>query len=278
MMQFTNRMVAGIVVLMAAAVPRAAPQEPAATTTFDVVSVKLNRSGTTQSNIKVTGGAAITNLPLRPVIQLAYGISQPSRLVGFPSWVETDRYDIVAKGTINSLEERRDALRAMLADRFKLVTHMEKRSIPTFNLVLVRADGTLGPSFKPSALNCLAQPAPGQLGGGLLGSAAVQEPGCLQRTGPGEVELKGFPLATFVAFLSIAQQRPVVDRTSLAGNFDIHLVFGPEPIPGRPIDPVTEGRPVLVTALQEQLGMKLEASTQPEDVLVIDRVSRPEEN
>jgi uncharacterized protein (TIGR03435 family) len=256
----------------------ASPQtsSPAAGKTFDVVSVKVNHSGTTQSNINFTDGAMITNLPLRPVIQLAWGISQPARLIGYPDWVNTERFDIVAKGTIGNLDERREALQAMLADRFGLAAHMEQRTMPTFNLVLARGDGRLGPLFKASPLDCLGQAVAGRRGGGP--PAPPPNPECVQRTGPGEVELKGFPLSTFVALLSLSQGRPVVDRTGLMGNFDIHLTFAPVPLPGRAPDPITDGRPLLVTALQEQLGMKLEASTQPEDVLIIDRVSRPDEN
>src|SRR6476646_8917544 len=89
--------------------------------TFDAVSVHKNTSGTAQgANTQFTqGGVTFTNMQLRPIIQFAYGISQPARLVGVPDWANAERFDIVARGTVKSLDDRRAMLQAMLADRFK---------------------------------------------------------------------------------------------------------------------------------------------------------------
>ena len=235
---------------------------------FDVASVHPNTSQTMQTNISFTaGGVTFTNLQLRAIIQFAYGISQPSRLAGVPDWANIERFDIVAKGPVNSLEDRRRMLQALLADRFKLVAHTEQRSIPIYELVLARADGRLGPSLTPSSIDC---PAQGR------GNARCG----VRSTGPGNIKLTGIPMSQLAAVLSVTQGRPVVDRTGLTEPYDVELVFAPEPIPGRggETPTVPEDRTSLITAIQEQLGLKLQAGNRPEDVLVIDRVSHPDEN
>ena len=87
-------------------------------------------------------------------------------------------------------------------------------------------------------------------------------------------------MSLFASILSLTQRRPVIDQTGLPGSYDIHLLFAPDPVPGREGAPPSaiEGRPSIFTAIQEQLGLKLEAANQPQEVLVIDRVSRPDEN
>jgi len=255
--------------------------------TFDVVSVHQNTSGTTQGNTSFTqGGVTFTNTQLRPIIQFAYGISQPARLIGVPDWANSERFDIVARGTIRTLDERRAMLQALLADRFKLTAHMEQRRLPMYSLVLARADKRLGPDLKPSSTDCTARTGDGQRSGGDAPPAAPVNPladllRCgLRPGGPGEVNIVGIPLSLVSAFLSITQGRPVVDATGLKGAYDIHLSWAPDPIPGRAADPnaAVDSRANIFTALQEQLGLKLEPGTQPEDVLVIDSVSHPTEN
>jgi uncharacterized protein (TIGR03435 family) len=264
--------------------PRAASQESTSSSTadrtFDVASVRANHSGTTQSRFDRTPtGVTIVNLPLRAIIQFAYGVSQPSRLAGVPDWVSTERFDIVARGTVTGLDDFRAMMQALLADRFKLATHTEQRSLPIYNLVLARADRRLGPSLTPSSLNCPPPGRGGRTGQPPAGSDPPTNEGCGVRPGgPGELNLVGLRLELFASLLSVMQQRPITDSTELTGAYDIHLLFAPEPMPGRPVDPATDGRPSLPTALQEQLGLKLEPGKQQQDVLVIDRVSRPDEN
>ena len=247
--------------------------------TFDVVSLRVNTSGGAQSNVNRTpSGVTITNHPLRVIVQLAYGISQPARLIGLPDWAERDRFDLAARGSVGSLDDFRAMMQAMLTERFGFAAHTEQRNVPSYNLVLARRDGKLGPSLMPSTKIC-----PNGLLGG-RGRAAGAAPDaqrtvdCSFHSAPGEIELPGAPISSLVSFFSLTQGRPVVDRTGLAGRYDMHLVFAPEPIPGAPPQPGFEGRATITTAIQEQLGLKLEAATQPEDVLVIDRVSKPSEN
>lgn len=272
---------AGLVVVAAdIAVGAAQEQPPAAPAkTFEVASVRANPSGTTQTNINFTpAGVTFTNVQLRAIIQFAYGINQPSRLAGVPEWANNERFDIVARGAVTSLEDRRVMLQALLADRFKLAAHHEQRSIPIYTLVLARTDGRLGPSLVPSAVDCAAG------GRGRGDSAAVSDataPRCgVGPGGPGEIHLTGFRINAFASILSIMQGRPVVDGTGLAGPYDIQLTYAPDTPVGRGADAPAgvDGRASIFTALQEQLGLKLQAGNRQEDVLVIDRVSHPDEN
>src|ERR1051326_2572947 len=117
--------------------------------TFEVASVKANKSGTTQANIGAPpNGVNIVNLPLRGIIQLYFQINQPTKLIGIPDWTATERFDINARaaGPITA-EERRLMMQALLAERFKLVAHREKREVSVLALVLNRNDGKLGPNL-----------------------------------------------------------------------------------------------------------------------------------
>jgi uncharacterized protein (TIGR03435 family) len=261
----TTQVAAGLVVVAAFSALGAAQEQSTAAQAkaFEVASVHPNTSGTAQTNINFTpGGVTFTNLQLRAIIQFAYGISQPSRLAGVPDWANNERFDVVARGVVASLQDRRVMLQALLADRFKLAAHAEQRSLPIYTLTLARSDGKLGPWLKPSAADCAAQ-------------RCGVRPG-----GPGEVNLTGVQISAFAAMLSITQGRTVVDGTALTGTYDIQLTFAPDTPAGRAADAsvVPEGRPSIFTALQEQLGLKLQAGNRLEAVLVIDRVSHPDEN
>jgi uncharacterized protein (TIGR03435 family) len=254
---------------------RATAQEPAAGKTFDVASVRENRSGTTQSRTNRTAtSVTIVNQTLRPIIQLAFGIPHAGRIFGAPKWATVDRFDIDARGAIGGLDDFRAMMQGLLAERFKLAAHIEQRDMPIYHLVQARPNGALGPSLTRSTTEC-----PAGRGTAPPAAAAPGDARCgLRASGAGEITLVGVNIDVLAAFLSISQQRQVVDRTGLTGRYDIHLAFAPDPLPGRAADPQLEGRPVLVTALQEQLGLKLKAATELQDVLVIDSVSRPDAN
>jgi uncharacterized protein (TIGR03435 family) len=284
-MQSRNRRGLALVLATAAAavVQVGAQQAPATVRTFDAASVRANKSGTTQQSInRSETGVTIVNFQLRTIIQLAYGISQPTRFVGMPDWANAERFDITARGRIGGLDDFRVLMQALLADRFRLAAHPEQRNMPMHSLVLARSDGRLGPSLKPSACPPLGLGAITGRGGAAPGASAPSgdtPKDCgLRGSGPGEINLGGIDIGTFAAFLSLTQGRPVVDNTKLAGAYDIHFLFAPDPFPGQAPNPVTEGRPSLLTALQEQLGLKLVPGVQPQDVLVIDRLERPDDN
>jgi uncharacterized protein (TIGR03435 family) len=170
--------------------------------TFEVASVKPNKSGTTQANIGMPpNGVNFVNLPLRGIIQLAYGINQPSKLVGIPDWAVTERYDITARaaGPI-TLDERRLMLQALLADRLKLVARLEKREVSILALMLARNDGKLGKNLVESK-GCVP---PGSAAAKEAASAATQTTICGPKTGgAGRLVLIGTPIQQFTSLLAV---------------------------------------------------------------------------
>ncbi len=178
-------------------------------------------------------------------------------------------------------------MRALLADRFKLAVHTESRELPIYALTLARRDGKTGSQLRPAAVDCVAMfaargrggppPAPPQPG---------ERPPCGMRLGPGNLSGGGVTMAQLSTTLSQFVQRVVVDRTGLTGNFDIDLTWTPdqlpqgrgEPPPGVQLPPIDPNGPSIFTAVQEQLGLKLDSQRGPVDVLVIDRVEQPTED
>jgi uncharacterized protein (TIGR03435 family) len=169
-------------------------------------------------------------------------------------------------------------LRTLLGDRFKLAVHRETKEVPMWALVLARRDGRLGPRLRPTAGDCAAwiaggrrgapPPLPADLpcGRGVVSASAIRN--------------SAMTLAQLANLLSPRVERPVQDRTGLAGNFYVDVQWTPEPsTQGSPDSGLADGLPTSIfTALQEQLGLKLESIKGPVDVLVIDHVQRPTED
>ena len=241
---------------------------------FEVATVRPNKSGESGASLGPRPGGRLngTNQTARNLIRNAFNV-QPYQLIGGPDWMDSDRFDIVAKAADADLDEKGMMpgpqfmlrLQSLLEDRFKMVTRWENRELPVYALVLV-ADGKLGPKLKVHAGECDrarggAPPAPG--------SAAVN---CGTRTNvtptSGKVTGSGIRMETFARNLAGATGRYVVDKTGLSGSYDLELEFTPDQSPD------TTG-PSLFTAMQEQLGLKLDSQRAPVEVLVIDRLERP---
>ena len=253
-----------LAVLTAFAALRA--QTPA---TFEVVSVKANKSGANQVTVSWQGNVTMINVPLRAIVQYAYGINTPSRIVGYPDWTNVERFDIQATlpQGVSGVEQIRPMLQALLADRFRMVSRLERREVQGYALVKHRADGRLGPNLKPSKAICAGR-------GGTPNPDAV--PCGVRPGGAGRILLVGIPVAQLAPLISLVVQRPVVDRTGIEGLYDVELTFTPEAPIGS--DLANPGAPSLFTALQEQLGLKLDAEREIVDVLVIEKIERPTEN
>jgi bla regulator protein blaR1 len=259
---------------VAAAEGNAAPLlaiQDAAVERFDVASVRPNTSTETGGFIQAPRGPSFSvgNQTLGTLIGFAYEL-QRGQLVGQPAWVNTERYDIVAKAErdIPPGPALRMMLRSLLADRFKLAVHRETRETPIYALVMARSDGQPGPRLRRPANDHCAQRRAASAKGQPPPPLSA-DPVCGIRGNQSELTAGSYPLSSFTAFLAGTVRRPVVDRTGLSGEWDFDLKWNPDPA-----STDTE-RPSIFTALQEQLGLKLEATTGPVDVLVVDRVERP---
>jgi uncharacterized protein (TIGR03435 family) len=247
--------------------------------TFDVVSVRRNVSGTTQQSITPQPGAVtMVNVPLRVVLQLAYGIQQPTRLIGLPEWAG-DRYDISARmsgpGELPStLPQMRPMMQAMLAERFKLSARIEARVQDAYAMVMARSDRKPGPGLKSFTGICAGRATPAATGAPPATGTQPVPCGPRGATGVGRFDLAGTPLPLFASMLSLIAGRPVVNKTGLDGLWDIDLRYTLETGPGA----ADANSPSLFTALQEQLGLKLDPERESVEVLVVDRVERPTEN
>jgi uncharacterized protein (TIGR03435 family) len=288
--------IAGIVAIVAVIALRAqAPDtKPVA---FEVATVKPN----TSAEWRVAGGFqpggrySVTNYTLRALIAAAYMRPQvnPDFLIsGGPKWIDADHFDVQAKaaedvppsvGPDTASSPRRLMLQALLAERFKLKVHHEISERPIYALVFARTDRKTGPQLRLAAIDCAAiaagrggapPPSPSQLGA---------RPACGMRVAPGNLGGGGVVMSQFASLLPRFVDRVVLDQTGLVGGFDLELnwtpapgEWTPPPLPGVP-DPPAQG-PTLFTALQEQLGLKLESAKGPVDVLAIDHVEHPTEN
>ncbi|HEY1307937.1 MAG TPA: M56 family metallopeptidase [Vicinamibacterales bacterium] len=240
---------------------------------FEVASVKPNKSGETTSFLQARPGGnfAVGNMTLRGLIFFAYGL-QGFQLVGGPDWVATERFDITAKAAadvpptpIGRTSPEALMLRSLLEDRFRLSAHRETRDLPIYALVIARADGRLGPRLRQTTSDYCAKrfEAAGKAGE----SIAPGGPVCGMRPSVNELTAGALPMNEFARFLALNTGRTVVDRTGLTGVWDFDLKYSPPNAPNPDPD-----RPSIFTALQEQLGLRLDATTGPVEVLAIDRV------
>jgi uncharacterized protein (TIGR03435 family) len=261
--------------------------------TFEVASIKANVSGDFRRQMGPAPGGRFTatNVPLRDLAAYAFGVPLDSlgfRVIGGPSWIDTDRFDVVASvnGTWTP-QQMRDMIRSLLADRFKLAAHNETRELPIYVLVLANGPPRLRRSVVDQAA-CDARRAAIQRREPVPPLAPGAPPICgTDRVIPGKITALGESVTSLASTLGQFVARAVVDRTGLTGLFDFDLTWTPDNLPqrasGTPNDqPLTingiaidPNGPSLVTALQEQLGLKLESTKGPVDVIVIDHVEKP---
>jgi uncharacterized protein (TIGR03435 family) len=200
------------------------------------------------------------NTTTAALIRFAYGV-QTRQVIGGPSWIENDRFDVTgrpqAEGVPNN-EQMRGLIKSLLGDRFKLAVHSEKRDLPAYLLTV----GKQGHKLTQNTSNP----------NGLASTV---------RTGLGVISATNANMGHFAALLqSSLLDRPVVDRTGLPGRFDFMLNWTPDQSPSSaaPTTPDPNAPPGFFTAIQEQLGLRIETQTAPVDVIVIDRVEKPSEN
>ncbi len=231
-----------------------------------VASVKPNNAVDARglSEYSPGGRFTATAITVASLIRTAYRI-QGYQLVGAPGWFSTKRYDISAKADESPAPTQQTLLRALLKDQFNLVVHDETREMPVFALVLARSDGRPAPKLVKSDFDCAAyraapHPAP-DAGAPVL---------CGARSNTGSFSGKAVPISQLAASVGFFAGRSVIDKTGLAGGYDMDLTWTPDEAAGG-----ADG-PSLFTALQEQLGLKLIAERGPVSVLVVDRAAEPE--
>jgi bla regulator protein blaR1 len=254
--------------------------QPAALPRFEVVSIKPNA----QAGSDIQGNGDVRFLPggrlsterasLRYIIQNAYGV-KPFQLIGGPGWIDSAHYDIDAKAPTDARPaEMRLMMQAMLEDRFQLKAHRESRELPVYELTAAKSGVKLEP---PKPEGCTPPRPCGRVLMTISGAGA-------------RLEGAQVPMAEFVRVLSNVLARTVVDKTGFSGLFDVRLDFAPDQtlgglpapagsddprVPSIPADP---NHPTIFTAMQQQLGIKVEAAKGPVEVIIIDRVERPAGN
>lgn len=207
------------------------------------------------------------NHAARTLIAAAYDMS-PQAISGGPAWVDSDHWEILAKtpgGVRPNLTEQMSMLRQLLADRFRLTSHREPKQLPIYTLSVVKG----GPKLKESTVVPDATPEGPPPPMFVLSPKVVRLPARYVTMGEFASLLQRSPL-----------DRPVEDRTALTGRYDFDLEFAPDErlwggMLSRPDD---ADKPDLFKALQEQLGLQLEATKGPVDALVIDHIERPSDN
>ncbi|HEY1307953.1 MAG TPA: TIGR03435 family protein [Vicinamibacterales bacterium] len=270
--------------------------------TFEAASVKLNKSGPTEQamlGFAPGGQFRAVNVTLQMLIAEAYGDPWPlqnSRIGGGPKWMDLERFDIVATAgssatpAVDGPSPRMFLmLQRLLAERFKLTVHKEQKVVPIYALIVAKEN--LGPGLRKSTVQCEAPP--GSAKGGTISSPAdasanASRP-CGLRRFPGTLSGTAITIAELVTVLSQLRgvDRFVADQTKLEGPYDVELKWTPEqlvpelrsPPPGAPpMPPIDPNGPTLFTAVQEQLGLRLNPTKGPVDVLVVDRAELPTDN
>ena len=257
---------------------------------FEVASIKQNRSAELDASLNFPRGRfKAWNLRSRSMIAFAYHV-RGFQVTGGPGWVDSDKYDIEAKVDEAETErieklpfhERMDQYKLMLqslfAERFQLKVSHQTREGPAYALVVTKD----GPKFHGNI-------AGDQSSKGVTGIDGVTWRSHAMGIGPGELRGYGISMAELAGELSGQVSRRVLDRTGLKGDYDIslHWTLDPGASPmgtgrgnsgadGSPL-PDSSG-PSIFTAIQEQLGLKLEPTKAPVGMIVIDHIERPSEN
>jgi uncharacterized protein (TIGR03435 family) len=257
-----------------------ATAQPAATprVAFALATIKPNKvTGPREWKSHPGGRFTATNVPLLVLVRLAYGfqlVTPQQQGSPGPSWIANERFDIEAQAPEGYLanpdgtaKQVLAMLRSLLEDRFNVKTHIEERELPIYSLVVAHKDGKLGPDLKVSELDCspgAPPPANGQ-------KCGVSNEG-------GALVGRGFKIGALAAFLSVspAVGRIVRDDTGLTAVYDMRLHFARPfvqgPGGGAAPNPDVDSAPNIFTALQEQLGLKLESVKAPMRVFHIDSV------
>jgi uncharacterized protein (TIGR03435 family) len=249
-----------------AAVTAFAQTPPPASPRFEVASIRRSKAADSTNRISPTpqGGLRGENVTPVQLIALAFGV-RPFLIVDAPGWASSERFDVLATPDVpenlpqGAPPEQRDAVRnrlsqrvqTLLADRFGLVTRAENRPMPVLELVVAKSGHKLTPSAEKEGRRM-------QSNATMLEGTAVD-------------------MKTVADSISGLLLQPVVDRTHLAGNFNLSLKFA-DVRPRAAPDAAADAAPTIFTAIAERLGLRLESARAPIQVFVIEKLQRPSEN
>jgi uncharacterized protein (TIGR03435 family) len=278
---------------LVAATAALSAQQPSAAAAFDVASVKpadpdILRSRGLECGFLPSGRFhALGNL--RWLVACAYDLrpaQSRQQIVGAPKWADDDLFEIRATFDASPLtgSQRLAMLQTLLADRFKLTVHRERREVPGYALVIARKDGRLGPNLQPTPTMCTEWLDGGRRGdvpvifGDLPCGRGVMNASTMRQTRT--------PLPQLANLLSARVERPVEDRTGLTGFYAFDLRWAAEPSSSTaansgtmPSAPAPDNLPTSIfTAIEEQLGLKLETTRTTMEFLVVDHAERPAPN
>jgi len=223
---------------------------------FEVASVRPAAPGAKGMNIRrdAAGGITASNVNLRTLIVLAYNI-QDYQLSGGPGWIESERYEVIAKVPADARKsDTWPMLRALLAERFHLAVHRETKETAVYELGVAKNGLKISEARRPPA---------------------ETDDWC--RQGSGHLQCYAIPMPDLALTLSGILKRHVLDRTGIQGKFDLTLDWAQENRKKADAEATSDG-PSIFTALQEQLGLRLDAAKGPVEMVVVDRVEKPSAN
>jgi uncharacterized protein (TIGR03435 family) len=247
----------------------AVPVQPPA---FDVISVKPNNNSLGAHGLITTqftaDGFRGTNVPVHVLLLQAYGLHEGESF-GEPTWASTEVFDIEAKvagpdvvafSKLDS-DQHQAMIRQILAERFKLTAHRESRELPVFVLSIAKS----GSKLKESMIDPSVPPSERRGGGVQMSMGRIAAHECT--------------ISYFLTMLSRQMGRSILDRTGLTGNYDFTLRWNPDNgLTTAAEDTQADALPSVFTAVQEQMGLKLESTKAPTEVLVVDHLERPTQN
>ena len=245
--------------------PRPKPMPADAKPVFEVATIKPSKPGAPGKGFRMNGRQFTTlNTSVNDLLTFTFGI-HIRQIVGGPSWFESEKYDLLATPDVEGQpnhDQVRGMMQKLLADRFQLKFHREKKELSVYAIVVAKSGPKLTKSESDSQL-----------------------PGLFFR-GLGNLPARNATMGDFAGLLqSAVLDKPVVDQTGLAGRYDFTLKWTPDEFqfaglgikPPAPTDSA-DAPPDLFTAMQQQLGLKLESTKAPAEVLVIDHIEKPSEN
>jgi uncharacterized protein (TIGR03435 family) len=265
------------------------PPAPAARLQFEVASIRPSPFFDRIMSVRPLPGRLTANATLQVLMQHAYGV-QPFQLVGGPGWLTSDPYDIEAKADVSANRDQIfRMLQSLLEDRFQLKAHREIKDLPVFALVANRGGFKLPAPRDGAGVDSPADAAVEWVGAGRMAFPGELQPAkgrcgsAIVALGARGAQMRGgqVTMSELVRMLSMMLGRSVLDKTGFAAPFDLQLDFAPDdttpavppPPPGSGISGVS-----VAQALQQQLGLRLESTRGPVEVIVVDRVERPSAN